>query len=534
MRQELFSGTRIGRRRFLYGGSLAAASLVIHGCGSEPAAENPTVETAGGSVKGMTQNGVHAFKGIPYGMPTGGGHRFLQPMKAAQWSGVRDAVDMGPEAMQVITPLPEYFASLAPANPPLGEDCLNLHVWTPGVDNARRPVMVWLHGGGYSVSSANWPIYDGANLASHDVVVVTLNHRLNLFGFLHLADLGVAKYAASSNMGMMDIVMALQWVRDNIANFGGDPGNVTIFGESGGAGKVSTLMGMPAAMGLFHRAIVQSGAALDGIPADAATKATEQYLAKLNLKKDQLDQLQQLSVTQLLDGMQGVPGLAAGPVVDGRTLPMGAFTPSASTVSADLPLLIGSNATETTGLMPTVSAEDLTDSDLLKSVKETLGGVSDAKAKHVIEAYKNADLSNREISLRLAADVGMRADVMTEAERKSEQGIAPVFVYYLSWKTPVDGGKFLSPHTLDLPFVFDNLDRARDMVGSGEAQNALRDRMVGAWVAFAKSGNPSHAGLPEWTAFDLASRDTMILDNECRLVSDPHREQREAVAAARA
>jgi para-nitrobenzyl esterase len=392
--------------------------------------------------------------------------------------------------------------------------------------------MVWLHGGGFSVSSANWPIYNGAHLAQREMVVVTVNHRLNLFGFLHLADLGAEKFAHSTNLGMQDITLALKWVHENIAEFNGDPNNVTIFGESGGAAKVSTLLGYAPARGLFHKAIVQSGSALTAIPRAQAAKATEEFLAKLNLKKDNLDPLQTLDVAQLQMAMQGINGLGSGPVVDGTMLPADVFTPRASELGATVPLLIGSNATETTGLMPSVTAGDLDEEALLASVKQSLPKASDAAAKNVIAAYKSAGLSNREASLHLAADVGMRAGVMTQAERKANQNGAPVYVYYLSWKTPVAGGKFLSPHTMDLPFVFDNLEVAKEMIGEGEQQRTLRDRMVGAWIEFARSGKPSHTGMPEWMPFDAQARSTMILDNECRLLKDPEQAPRTAIAAA--
>src|SRR5579864_2506456 len=303
---------KMDRRRFIAGGTLAAAFAKRAFAG-----EGLVVDTSGGKLRGVIADKIISFKGIPYGASTEGARRFLPPAKPQPWTGVRDAVDMGPEAPQALNPLPEYFASLAPKNPVLGENCLNLHVWTAAT-SGRRPVMVWLHGGGYGSSSANWFIYDGTNLARKDVVVVTVNHRLNLFGFLHLADLGSApgmdKYSNSSNMGMLDIVAALTWIHTNISRFGGDPGNVTIFGESGGAGKVSTLMGMAPAKGLFHKAIVQSGAALNGIPRDRATRAAEQFLAKLNIKANQLDDLQKLTAAQLQAAMRGVPELASGPV----------------------------------------------------------------------------------------------------------------------------------------------------------------------------------------------------------------------------
>jgi para-nitrobenzyl esterase len=522
--------TQMDRRTFLTASLMATAACGAR-TGDAPAL-TPNFVTTGGTLRGVIENGIFSFKGIPYGASTAGERRFLPPAEPPAWTGIRDATDMGPQAPQIITPLPEYFASLAPKDPKLGEDCLNLHIWTPGTGNARRPVMVWLHGGGFSVSSANWPIYNGAHLALQDVVVVTVNHRLNLFGFLHLADMGSDEYSQSTNLGMQDIVLALKWVRENIAEFNGDPNNVTVFGESGGAAKVSTLLGFAPARGLFHKAIVQSGSALTAIPRAQAARDAEAFLAKLNVKTGDLDRLQTVNVAQLQTAMQGIAGLGSGPVVDGTMLPADVFTPRASELGAAVPLLIGSNATETTGLLPTVSAEELDDAALLAAVKQTLPKASDAATGNVIAAYKTAGLSNREVSLRLAADVGMRAGVMTEAERKADQNGAPVYVYYLSWKTPVAGGKFLSPHTMDLPFVFDNLEIAKEMIGEGQQQRDLRDRMVGAWTAFARTGNPSHAGLPEWLPFETGLRATMILDNECRLAMDPERAQRAAVAAA--
>jgi para-nitrobenzyl esterase len=333
---------------------------------------------------------------------------------------------------------------------------------------------------------------------------------------------------------MQDIVLALRWVRENIAAFGGDPGNVTIFGESGGAGKVSTLLGFAPARGLFQKAIVQSGAALTAIPRAQAAQQAETLLAKLGVGKNDLDKLQTMEVAQLQAAMQGIEGLASGPSVDGRMLPADVFTPRASELGAAVPVLIGTTATEVTGLMPMVPADELDDAALLAAVKMNLPKASEAAAKNVIAVYKALGLSNREAAYRVASDVGFRASVITEAERKADQNGAPVYMYYLSWKTPVAGGKFFSPHTLDLPFVFDNLEAGREMIGEGAGQNLLRDRIAGAWTAFARTGNPSHAGLPEWTPFDTKNRATMILDNDCRLAMDPERATRAAIAAAQA
>src|SRR5579864_2898442 len=288
----------INRRSFLGRGSAAAGLLAgasrAWSAAAKVDASASVVTTNAGKIRGAMQDKVHAFKGVPYGASTEGAGRFMPPAKPQAWSGVRDALELGPASPQVpSTLIPESMAQQPKGDGAGSEDCLHLNVWTPSVGGGKRPVMVWFHGGGYSAGSANWAMYDGANLAAkQDVVVVTVNHRLNVFGYLYLADLGGEKYARSSNVGMLDTIAALEWVRDNISAFGGDPGNVTIFGQSGGGGKVSTLMGMPAAKGLFHRAIAMSGSNVTGMPRDRANKGVEALLGKLGLKPNQVDQLQ--------------------------------------------------------------------------------------------------------------------------------------------------------------------------------------------------------------------------------------------------
>src|SRR5881275_1819394 len=294
-----------------------------------------TVETTAGKVRGLVIEKIQAFKGVPYGASTAGARRFLPPVKVQPWPGVRDAFEIGLRSPLIDSVLvPEW----TPLNlrEPMGEDCLNLNLWTPGATRVdKRPVMVWLHGGGYSAGSPNMIPYDGANLArKHDVVVVGLTHRLNVFGFAYLAELGGEKYADASNAGMKDIIAGLGWIRDNVASFGGDPGNVTIFGQSGGAGKVSTLLGMPAAQGLFHRAVAQSGSAVTSMPASAATESAEAFMSRLGLKRNQVDDLQRLPMQQLIDALQprnATPpdaGLAAGRGRGGRGAGGGGFAAS--------------------------------------------------------------------------------------------------------------------------------------------------------------------------------------------------------------
>ena len=409
--------------------------------------------------------------------------------------------------------------------------------------------MVWLHGGGYSAGSPNMIPYDGANLArKHDVVVVGLTHRLNVFGFAYLAELGGEKYADASNAGMKDIIAGLEWIRDNVASFGGDPGNVTIFGQSGGAGKVSTLLGMPAAQGLFHRAIAQSGSAVTSMPASAATESAEALMSRLGLKRNQVDDLQRLPMQQLLDAIpapnrggerggrgRGGPGAGfnAAPVVDGKSLPRNVFDPTATDISANVPLLIGSTETEVTWNVNTDYTPPVDDAALRERIRKTLRSADDAQIDGVIAIYRKdrPKASNLDLALILETDASpFRSGTDTQAERKAALGRAPVYVYRFQWYSPVSGGRLRAMHCMDIPFVFENVDISQSVVGDGPDRSALADKMSSAWVAFARNGNPNHKGLPKWDPFTSDRRATMIFNTECRAMNDPYREERLAVA----
>jgi len=395
--------------------------------------------------------------------------------------------------------------------------------------------MVWLHGGGFSSGNGCYTMYDGANLArKQDVVAVTINHRLNAFGYMFLGDLGGGRYAQSGNLGQMDIIAALHWVKDNVAKFGGDPNNVTIFGQSGGAGKVSTLMAMPAAKGLFHRAIIQSGSALRGTSQDAATKNAEAFMSKVGAKT--VDQMQSMPMAQLIaaatGGGGGGAGINFGPVLDGKTLIEGPFDPAAPALSADIPVLIGTTEYEVT-FFPNTRYDALDDAALRNAIKQAIRS-DDANADRVVSAYKKGrpGLTNLDYSLIVASD-NFRTNVVTEAERKAGQK-APVYMYYFRWQSPVSGGKLKSFHTLDIPFAMANVDEAKGMTGDGKDRYPLQDKMSGAWAAFARSGNPNHKDLGlAWPAFDLTRRATMILDKECKVVDDPYGEERKLMASLR-
>ncbi|PYQ87997.1 MAG: carboxylesterase/lipase family protein [Acidobacteria bacterium] len=508
-----------------------------------------TVETTAGKVRGLVIEKIQAFKGVPYGASTAGARRFLPPVKVQPWPGVRDAFEIGLRSPLIDSVLvPEW----TPLNlrEPMGEDCLNLNLWTPGATRVdKRPVMVWLHGGGYSAGSPNMIPYDGANLArKHDVVVVGLTHRLNVFGFAYLAELGGEKYADASNAGMKDIIAGLEWIRDNVASFGGDPGNVTIFGQSGGAGKVSTLLGMPAAQGLFHRAIAQSGSAVTSMPASAATESAEALMSRLGLKRNQVDDLQRLPMQQLLDAIpapnrggerggrgRGGPGAGfnAAPVVDGKSLPRNVFDPTATDISANVPLLIGSTETEVTWNVNTDYTPPVDDAALRERIRKTLRSADDAQIDGVIAIYRKdrPKASNLDLALILETDASpFRSGTDTQAERKAALGRAPVYVYRFQWYSPVSGGRLRAMHCMDIPFVFENVDISQSVVGDGPDRSALADKMSSAWVAFARNGNPNHKGLPKWDPFTSDRRATMIFNTECRAMNDPYREERLAVA----
>ena len=550
------------RRSFIGTGAIAAAGVFLDRALAVAIAQTAkgtpgaTVTTTAGKLRGLLADKVHAFRGVAYGASTAGARRFLPPIPPQPWTGVVDAFEVGHRSPLVDSVLVPEWRSLN-LGEPMGEDCLNLNVWTPGLDaGGKRPVMVWLHGGGYATGSPNMIPYDGASLArKHDVVVVGITHRLNAFGFLHLAELGGEKYAGATNVGMKDIIAGLEWIRDNIARFGGNPANVTIFGQSGGAGKVSTLLGMPAAQGVFHRAIAQSGSAVTSMPASAATDNASRFMAGLGLKPNQVDDLQKLPMDQLVAALQprppagsgqpgeargrggrggGAGGFAASPVVDGTSLPHDVFNPTATALSANVPLLIGSTETEVTWNVNTDYTEPADDAALRDRVKRALR-TDDAQAEQVVAIYRKGRprASRLDLALIVETDASpFRSGTDTQAERKAALGKAPVYMYRFQWYSPVGGGRLRAMHCMDIPFVFETVDRSKSVVGDGADRYALADRMSRAWVAFARSGNPGHKGLPAWEPFTAGARATMIFNTECRAVTDPYREERLAVAAA--
>jgi para-nitrobenzyl esterase len=532
--------SQVDRRGFLGYTALASAGLFVDRFSAAWAQDirglptTQAVQTAAGRVRGVVRFGVNQFFGVPYAASTAGENRFMPPVKPAPWTAVRDCFMVGNRSPQDPDgPISEVFA--LDRQEPMGEECLNLNVFTPATGPGNRPVMVWLHGGGFSGGSGNWILYDGTNLArKEDVVVVAVTHRLNLFGFLHLADAG-EKWANSSNVGMQDIVAALQWIRDNIAAFGGNPGNITVFGQSGGGGKVTTLMAMPSARGLFHRAIAMSGSALRGTPRENAARATDQFLARLGIQRGQLDRLQQMTWQELQRAFFMEPriqNLGGGPVVDGRILPRDQWTPDAPPFSADVPLMAGSTETEDAWNEP-VPPLEMAEDEMLTRVRRITRN-DESKAREMVALYRrtHSGISNTDVWLIMNSDNTRRANAQLLSELKSTQGKAPAYLYYFTWRSPVHKGQMKSYHTLDIPFVFDNVDLAASMTGAMQERYALAHRMSAAWAAFARNGNPNHRDLPDWPAFGSAYP-TMIFGNECRAVNDPNRAERLALKAIR-
>lgn len=507
-------------------------------------------QTRYGKIAGYRARGIFAFKGVPYGDTTGGANRFLPPRPPKPWTGVRSTRSYGLVAPQDKGNgrLNDDEAFLFQWNDSVeGEDCLRLNVWTPGIaDKARRPVMVWLHGGGFAAGSGNdLPAFDGHNLAKRgDVVVVTLNHRLNLLGFLDLSAHGSA-YAQSGNVGMLDIVAALAWVRDNIANFGGDPKCVTIFGQSGGGAKVSMLMGMPAAKGLFHRAIVQSGSFLVSTPQEKSRRLADLTLRELGISGDPITRLQTMPYADLVRASNAVMArenrpmgpvfdprrlagnLGFGPVIDGDVLPATPFAPDAPAITADVPMIIGTTRNEFATAINHPEYEAMTLDDL----RGRLGAMFPGRAEAVLAAFRarTPHASPFDLWSRIAS-APVRAAAIRQATSKAAQRRAPAYLYWFEWQTKVLDGRPRAFHCAEIPFVFANAERCDHMTGGGPRAAALEARIADAWIAFARTGNPNHAGLPAWHPYDATTQATMLFDDRCRLAEGIDRAEQASVA----
>jgi para-nitrobenzyl esterase len=539
-----------GRRSFvkqalLMAAGLPASSILPPAFGDAFAADKTTsseiksaisgdavAETTFGRIRGLTySDGTKAFKGVPYGANTATKNRFMPPFKPTPWPGVRDCLQWGHTSPMITPAGPQDFLMemLDWLNQPggQGEDCLVLNVWTPGIkDGGKRPVMFWIHGGAFTTGSSGNPAFDGQHLATRgNVVVVSINHRLGCFGYLHLGDLGGGPdLVTSGNAGMLDCVAALEWVRDNIESFGGDPNSVTIFGQSGGGIKVCTLMTMPAAHGLFHKAIIQSGSTLRLATREAANQIAERFLKAIGIDKTHIDELRQLPVEQLLAAQQVIsertPPAVFLPFVDGDVIPQHPFDPVASSLSARIPIIIGTTRDDAAYRTEWVDTDEQLQSQeqtLLKSV-----------ADRVVSTYRRLypDLSPFRVAARINTDRGPRKTAIDVAERKLAAQGAEVYMYRWDWPSPGAGGKYGAVHGTETPLVFDNPNALPSLTGTGPDVRSMAEKISSAWIAFAKSGNPNTEEIPKWPAFTLETRATMVFNTTCRVDDDPDQEVR--------
>ncbi|HUZ95081.1 MAG TPA: carboxylesterase/lipase family protein [Edaphobacter sp.] len=532
---------QVTRRELLQGSALIVTGSAIAPKAMWGQTSSPVATTTSGKVRGFVQDGVNVFKGIPYGGDTAK-RRFTPAEKPAAWTGVREALTFGPQAPQPIHARSgrSAFSPLDEADPVNSEDCLHLNVWTAGLrDGRKRPVMVYIHGGAYSNSSSNGPVYDGIRLAKRgDVVVVTMNHRLNLFGYMYLAKLGGGEFADSGNVGQLDLVLMLEWVRDNIAEFGGDPSRVMIFGQSGGGAKCATLMAMPAAKGLFHRVVTMSGQQLTARTQEHATQSAEAVLAAIGLSRTNLEDIRdpkKVPMERLVAAIRA--GKYFGPVLDSRALPRDPFSPDAPAISANVPMILGNTRDETRLLIGSgdPSLFSLRWEELPVRLERYRAFLGDLKLTDIIADYRRWYPGYSASDVFFAVTTAFRSwhGMVIESDRRAAQhgagfqpGHGPTWAYNFAWKSPVDGGKWGAPHTMDIPFAFDNVEIAAAMTGGGADAQKVADQVSDTFIAFARTGDPNNRAIPKWSRYELTHRSTMIWNTVSRIEDDPRREER--------
>jgi len=517
------------RRHFVQATSLGVGAVLAHPVPLSATMPNTAIATtAFGQVRGMVEHGIHVFKGIRYGADTRP-QRLMPPRPPIPWSGIQDAFEYGPSA-------PQRGRSMG------SEDCLFLNIWTPGLrDGGKRPVLVYLHGGAFNTGSGSDPLYDGTQLCQRgDVVVITVNHRLNALGYLYLGDMD-SRYRHSGNVGQLDLILMLRWVAEHAAEFGGDAKNVTLFGQSGGGAKIATLMAMPAARGLFHRAWTMSGQQVTAAGPRAADGRARLYLDALNIHPDNLDALQQLPLEHLLAALSvrdpsrvETSTLYLGPVMDGDTLPRHPFWPDAPPQSAQIPLVIGNTRDES-------RAFNGRDQDNFSLTWEEVPGklrlqqYVDIPPETVVAEYRRLYPHYTPSEVLFAATTAGRSwrGALEELEARARQDPqTPTWTYQLDWypRDTADGERLRAFHTLDIPLVFDNLHQPGARTGSSAEAQAVAGMMSQALLAFARHGNPNHARLPSWDRYTLAQRQTMVFDVPSQQVNDPRGGERQLYA----
>ena len=523
----------IDRRQLLKAGALG--SLLLAGSASRvygASDEYPIATTRSGKIRGNSQQGIKVFRGIPYGGDTAK-TRFAPASPELPWEGVRDALDYGAAA-------PQRGNEEA-----MSEDCLFLNVWTPALrDGKRRPILFYIHGGGYDTGSGASGLYDGTNLCLRgDVVVITVNHRLNAFGYWYLAQLeerglGSREFAASGNVGQLDLIQALQWVKQHAAEFGGDANNITLFGQSGGGAKIASLMATPAAAGLFHRAFTMSGQQVTAAGPRAATQRAQLLLDTLKLSPGQLARLKTLPMEDIIAATQDTKDpsriennrLYFGPVLDNHVLHQHPFYPQAPAQSRHIPMVIGNTKDETRAFLGgDPKNHNLTWEELPARLE--LSQYSDVNPRVVIDTYRQLYPHYTPSQVFFAATTAGRSwpGAIQEAEARARQG-APAYVYQFDWGSPLDDGKWGAFHSIDIAMVFDTIHHPQARTGHSAAAQKVANQLSEALIAFANTGNPSHKGIPRWNPYSLEKRETLVINETSQLVNDPRGGERKLYA----